>query len=228
MVSILEIAQSLFHFLTGYYFKPLSDSGLASQAMTHIIILGGGYAGVSTAHRILKHAAKTGPFKITLVSQNTDFYWSMAAPRGLVPGQFPDEKLFQPIVPGFKQYSAQKFEFILATVESVDFDAKTVDISGSSGKTTLDYDFLIIATGSHTEGNTPFKSLGSTEATKEALHDFQARVQKAHTIVVAGAGVTGVEVAGELAFEYGRSKKIILVSCTPPHDFCCDTAITSF
>ncbi|PSE44091.1 FAD-dependent oxidoreductase, partial [Acinetobacter baumannii] len=33
--------------------------------------------------------------------------------------------------------------------------------------------------------------------------------------MVVGAGPTGVETAGELAFEYGTSKKIILISGGP-------------
>ena len=36
-------------------------------------------------------------------------------------------------------------------------------------------------------------------------------MNKARTIFIAGAGVTGVEAAGELAFEYKREKEIILV-----------------
>ena len=180
--------------------------------MKNIVIFGGSYAGISTAHRILKQAAKLGPFKITLVSPNTDFYWNIASPRGLIPGQLTDEKLFQPITAGFNQYPVSQFEFVLAYAESLDVEAKVVGVSSSGGKKTLDYDFLILASGSHTKGGTPFKGLGSTEATRDALHDFQDRVRKAETIVIAGAGVTGVEVAGELGFEYGRQKKIILVS----------------
>ena len=220
MVYILRIAASVlqqfitivFHFLTGNSFQRIPPPSLTSRTMKNIVILGGSYAGISTAHRILKQATKLGPFKITLVSPNTHFYWNMASPRGIVPGQITEEKLFLPIAPGFQRHPPGRFEFILASAESLDVEAKKVEISGSTGNQTLDYDFLILATGSHTRGGTPFKGLGSTEATKEALHDFQARVKNAESIVVAGAGVTGVEVAGELAFEYGRQKKIILVS----------------
>ena len=207
--STLQIAINIFfHFLTVNYFRRIENPSLASQTMKHIVILGGSYAGISTAHRILKQAAKIGPLKITLVSPNTHFYWNMASPRGVVPGQLADEKLFQPIAAGFSKYPARQFEFILAKAESLDVKAKTVGISG--GKT-LDYDYLILATGSHTRGHTPFKGLGTTEETRDALHDFQLEVTKSKTIVVAGGGVTGVEAAGELAFEYGREKKIILV-----------------
>ena len=136
----------------------------------------------------------------------------MASSRAIVPGQFPDEKIFQPIAPGFEQYPADRFDFILASAKSLDVQTKKVGISSSTGNQELDYDFLIVATGSHMKEDTPLKGLGSTEATKKALHDFQARVKNAKTIVVAGGGVTGCEVAGELAFEYGARKEIILVS----------------
>ena len=129
-----------------------------------------------------------------------------------MPGQLPDEKLFQPIAFGFNKYPASQFEFILASAKSLGVEARQVVISGSTGDNVLDYDYLILATGSHTTGGTPFKGLGSTEATKDALHDLQARVKEAKTIVIAGAGVTGTETAGELGFEYGRQKDVVLVS----------------
>jgi NADH dehydrogenase FAD-containing subunit len=143
--------------------------------MKTVIILGASYAGISTAHRILKQATKTEPFKTTLVSPNTHFYWNMAAPRGAVPGQIPEDELFRPIAPGFEQYSASRFEFILASATGLDVDNKTVEISGSFGDKTLTYDYLILATGSRTKTDMPFKGLGSTEATKQALHDFQGK-----------------------------------------------------
>lgn len=197
-----------FHFLTSNYFRQVVNPSRASENMKHIVILGGSYAGVSTAHRFLKQAAKIGSLKITLVSPNSHFYWSMASPRGVVPGQLADEKLFQPIATGFNRYPATRFEFILAKAESVDFGVKTVGISTGE---TLDYDYLILATGSRTRGYTPFKGLGTTEGTRDALHDFQSKARKAKTIVIAGAGVTGVEAAGELADKYGLEKNIVLV-----------------
>jgi NADH dehydrogenase FAD-containing subunit len=210
--------------ITADYFQRIDQysniTAVEPLKMKNVVILGGSYAGVSTAHRILKQATKSAtaaaPFKITLVSPNSHFYWSMASPRGILPGQLSDEQIFQPIATGFKQYPASRFEFVLAHATALDFDGKAVTISdGSSGQAVarvLDYDYLILATGSHTRIKTPFKGLGSTEATKTALHDFQARIEKAKTIVVAGGGVTGVEAAGELAFQYGPQKEIILVS----------------
>ena len=128
----------------------------------------------------------------------------------MIPGQLGDSEVFLPIIAGFEHYSASQFEFIAGLAETLDVEAKTVGIS-STEKITLKYDYLILATGSHAKGEVPFKGLGSTEVTKDALHGFQERIEKAETIVVAGAGATGVEFAGELAFEYGNRKEIVLV-----------------
>src|ERR1700710_657364 len=125
--------------------------------MKSIVILGGSYAGVGIAHRILKQSTKTEPFKITIVSPTTHLYWNMASPRGIVPGQLTDEQLFQPIASGFSQYSANQFEFVVAAATGLNFDAKKVEVSGSSGNNVLDYDYLVLATGSHTREDTPFK-----------------------------------------------------------------------
>ncbi|KAI7968652.1 hypothetical protein EIK77_002245 [Talaromyces pinophilus] len=193
--------------------------------MKTILILGGSFVGVGTAHRILKQASKTGPaVKIILVSPNTHLYWNIAAPRALLPGQFTDDEIFQSIPEGFKQYSKDQFEHIVGFASSLDVANKKVEVSadaeGTKPVTTIRYDFLIIGTGSRSKEfdedvKAPVKGLGSTEATKDALHEFQELVEKSKTIVVAGAGPTGVEIAGELGYEYRKSKKIILVSVSP-------------
>lgn len=202
----------VFHFLTGFYFQRLSDTSLTPSTMKNIIILGGSYVGISTAHRILKQSANTGTVKVTLVSPNSHFYWNMASPRGLISGELVDDKLFLPTAAGFSQYKASQFEFILASAENLDIKAKKVELSSPAGNKTLEYDLLILATGSSTQGETPFKGLGSTEKTQYAIRNFQARVKEAKTIVLAGAGATGVELAGELGFKYGKQKDVILVS----------------
>ncbi|KAH9904156.1 hypothetical protein F4778DRAFT_734218 [Xylariomycetidae sp. FL2044] len=220
-----RIVTSAFHFLTANLLlrrQQLVDPSLASATMKHIVIVGGSFTGVSTAHRILKQAAKTatGPFKITLVSRDSHFYWSIAAPRAMIPGQFSDEELFLPIAPGFAQYPAGQVEFVLGSATGLDTERKQLivadasDADGSKEKK-VDYDILIIGTGSSTQGDSPLKSRGSTESTKAALHEWQDRVAKAKSIVVVGAGPTGVEIAGELGYEYGKSKEITLISSGP-------------
>lgn len=215
----LVVVWALFQRVSFVFFRTVSRQDLKQSAhnmgsgrMEHIVILGGSFGGICTAHRILKQSGKTKPFKITLVAPNTHMYWNMASPRGVIPGQLTDEQLFQPIQAGFKKYPSNQFEFVLGSAEALDVDSKVVEVASSTEKRKIHYDILIIATGSRTKEDTPFKAHGTTEAMKDAVHTLQGQVQKAKTIVVAGAGVTGVEVAGELGYVYGQEKNIILVS----------------
>ena len=67
----------------------------------------------------------------------------------------------------------------------------------------------------------PWKgSLSGYEATRDGLHKVQGQVKAAKSIVVGGAGPTGIEVAGELGFEYGKNKEITLVGAYLPIGIC--------
>ncbi len=211
--ALQNVSTAVFHLITAGYFRQIHEPSPSSHAMKNIVILGASYAGLSVAHQLLKQRGTIGPIKVTLVTPNTHLYWNIAAPRGLIPGQIADEQLFQPIAPGFEQYPSERFEFILASAEDLDVEAKKVFVfNPAAGKKTLDFDILVLATGTSLKEVVPLKSLGSTEATKVALHQLQSRVKNAKKIVVAGGGVTGCEVAGELGCEYGDQKEIVLVS----------------
>ncbi|KAG5924287.1 hypothetical protein E4U42_004704 [Claviceps africana] len=215
---------SLFHFLTLSAFRPLPSftdpaANMQDNKTTSIVVVGGSFSAVGTAHRILRKAAKTpnGPqVKVTLVSRDSHFYWNLASTRATIPGQISDDQIFRSIREGFSQYG-DKFEFVLGSATAVDAEAKSLKVTvaaadGAGHEQSVPYDVLILATGTHTKVDTPYKSTGSTEGTKDALHQLQARVKDAKTIVVAGAGPTGVEVTGELADAYGASKKIVLLT----------------
>lgn len=179
-----------------------------------VVILGAGWAGLPLAHKLLKYTlpkAKDG-LKVFLVSPNSHFYWNVAAVRGVVPGAIPDEQLFLPIELGFVQYSAENFEFVLGKAEGLDPERNTVEVTRNDGtQCSLSYDQLVIATGSQLRSNLPFKSVGAHEETLTALHSLQQQINDANSIVVAGAGPTGVETAGELAAVYGAEKDITLI-----------------
>ncbi|TGO36770.1 hypothetical protein BHYA_0115g00200 [Botrytis hyacinthi] len=190
-----------------------------------VLILGASYVGLTVAHKLLKTTLSAVPeLKIVLVSPTTHLYWNMASVRvlilfsqtatAIVPGQFGDEKMFAEIAPGFSKYPSESFEFLLGTATSMDPVAKTVTIRTTAGPDSVQsYDSLVIATGSHTIGEVPWKGAPSGyEQTKELLHKFREKVANAKTIVVGGAGPTGVETVGELGFEFGNTKDIILIT----------------
>ena len=178
-----------------------------------VVILGAGWAGLPLAHKLLKHTLPKTSLKVVLVTPNSQFFWNVAATRGLIPGEIPDDDLFLPIAPGFNRYPAEAFELVLGRAERVDETANTVSVTTNDGAARdIQYAHLVIATGSRLASGLPLKPLGSDEQTLDAWHDLQQRIASATSIVIAGAGPTGVEVAGELAAKYGSSKAITLIS----------------
>ncbi|KAL4950357.1 putative apoptosis-inducing factor [Aspergillus filifer] len=184
----------------------------------HVVIVGGSMSALATAHQILKQTNRN-QVRVTIVSRDTHFYWNIAAPRAVASAsKVPDSDIFVSIPEGFAKYPEGQFEFVLGTATGIDVTTKALRVGGG-GKGTetekqISYNVLILCTGSDTKTATPFKSRGSTEATKKALHEYQERIKAARTVLVIGGGPTGVEVAGELAFEYKGEKKIILASST--------------
>lgn len=178
-----------------------------------VVILGAGWTGLPLAHKLLKYTVpKVKELKVVLVSPNSHFFWNVAATRGIIPGDISNEKLFLPIEPAFKQYSAENFEFVLGSANDIDQAANAVNVSSTDGtQRVIHYDQLVIATGSSLSSNLPLKPKGDHESHLTAWRDLQKKVESAKTVIIAGGGPTGVEVAGELAAKYGSEKEITLV-----------------
>lgn len=213
LAALFNFLANAFHFITCEIFlEPSQNPKNMSQKPKHIVTIGGSFASVRTAHKFLQgmQNKSAGPYKVTMISRDSHFFWNLAMPRAIIPGTIPEDKLFQAIAPGFAKYG-DKFELIVATATGIDISNKQVKVYKAGQETFISYDYLLIGTGSSTKAESPFKSRGSTDATREYVHAYQKRVGEAQSIIVAGAGPTGVEVAGELADYYGNKKEISLV-----------------
>ncbi|KAI9867721.1 MAG: hypothetical protein M1813_008521 [Trichoglossum hirsutum] len=180
-----------------------------------VVILGGSYVGLATAHRLLKGTLpKVRDLQVILVSPTTHLYWNMAAPRAILPNGFKsDDEVFEPIAPAFSKYPKGSFTLIEGKAESVDPNGHTVVVSTSSGQQTYSYDQLVVATGASFANGLPYKQAGPHKEMLENLHDLRKKVADARSIALAGAGPTGVETAGELGYEYGgKGKAITLIT----------------
>ncbi|TQS31969.1 hypothetical protein Golomagni_07732, partial [Golovinomyces magnicellulatus] len=177
-----------------------------------VVILGAGWAGLPLAHKLLKYTAPKTSVRVILVSPNSHFFWNVAATRGIIPGAIPDEQLFLPIEDAFKQHPGTSFRFLLGSAQEIIPEKNSVTVRAQDGtEECLRYDQLVIATGSRMASGLPLKSLGPHETTMAAWRDLQQQIQRSKSIVIAGAGATGVEVAGELAARYGSDKTITLI-----------------
>ncbi|KAI1081634.1 FAD/NAD(P)-binding domain-containing protein [Whalleya microplaca] len=181
-----------------------------------IVVLGGAFAGLQVAHRLLKYTKPhVEDLKVILVSKNSHFFWNLASVRAVIPDLLKEEQYSAPIADGFAKYPSSAFEFVVGSAEGVDADAKTVRVSvpgSDNGERVISYDHLVLATGTRTvDASVPWKSNGTHAEIRALVSGIQDRVRAARHIVVAGAGATGVETAAELAFEF-KDKEVVLLS----------------
>ncbi|PVI03403.1 FAD/NAD(P)-binding domain-containing protein [Periconia macrospinosa] len=169
----------------------------------NIVILGGSYGGISTAHYALKHTINTLPekelYQVVLISASSQAMSRPACPRALISDDmFPQNKLFVDVPSHFSQYPESSFRFVQASVKSVDHEARTVTYSLSTGNSeTLGFYALVIATGATTKS--PLMGFNPDETSlKEAWKKFRGALSTAESIVVAGGGPTSIETAAEL------------------------------
>ncbi|NOR77095.1 MAG: hypothetical protein GQ523_01390 [Methanophagales archaeon] len=170
-----------------------------------VVVLGGGFGGVSTASELRNRSKDLG---ITLVDRKTRLEYQAAHPEILSGKVTPDETSGD-----LNKFTAKiGAEFINDTVVNIDFKAKKVK-TGKEGRE-IPYDFLVISIGAEQtffgitgaeERSCSVNTLKGAVETKNALDklDFFA---KEICIAVIGAGLTGVEVAGEL-IDYLRGKE---------------------
>lgn len=123
----------------------------------------------------------------------------------MVPGQFADDLLFRPIEPQFAQYPRETWEFVAGKAELLDPDANQLVVANNDGtRRTIQYDGLAIATGARARDGMPWKEVGTTEDTKKTLHDLQDQIKNSKSVLVAGGGASGIEIVGEIGFEYAQ------------------------
>jgi NAD(P)H-nitrite reductase large subunit len=153
-----------------------------------IVILGNGISGVTAA----RHIRKRSDDNITLVSKETDHFFSRTALMYIYMGHMSYQNT-KPYEDRF--WSQNNIDLVKDQVESVDFNAKTLILA--SGEK-LGYDKLILAVGSKPnkfgwpgqdlEGVTGMYSYQDLEA----IETFTKNIERG---VVVGGGLIGIELA---------------------------------
>lgn len=187
--------------------------------MMRVVVLGAGYAGYSVARRLGKALGQEGAAHITLVNAhgyhvfNTELH-KVAA--GTISPQQVSVALDEGLPKGV--------HLEIGLVTSISPEEHTVSLDGGRE---LAYDRLVVALGSAPEywgvpGLREY-SLGLTglsaavemkERIVDATNRAKAEGRQAH-VVIGGGGLTGVELAGELAHKLMRGHKITLVEAGP-------------
>lgn len=153
-----------------------------------VVIVGGGYAGVLAANRVAGKLRRDA--RVVLVSDRDELVHrvrlhEMAA--GTNDTRYPLARML-----------SSRVEHVRARVARIDAPARRALLEDGGA---LDYDFLIYAVGSGPG------AAGSPVASPEAAQAFAAQLRAlpdGATIAVIGGGLTGIELASEIADAYPR------------------------
>jgi NADH dehydrogenase len=175
--------------------------------MKKVLIIGGGFGGIRTALALEKR--RIPDLKIILVSDRTNFEYHATLYR-IVTGRSPLEAC----IPLRDIFAGKDIEAVEDTVEAVDLGGKTA--RGTSGSSYA-FDFLVLALGSETsyfgvsgleEYSFGFKSIDEAIRLRDHIEkmfadcagtgDATHKLCALHFAIV-GGGMSGVELAGELA-----------------------------
>ena len=189
--------------------------------MKDILILGGGYGGIAA----LKKLSGRKGITITLIDQHP-YHFLQTEGYSLIAGTLPFDNTIVNLYSLCQSYG-ENVSFIHNGVSNIDLDRKCVYIEQ---KEQIFYDYLIIATGSVTRfmdsiGGLQNCSFG-IKSLRGAFHMKQffeqelfARLEnhkhaKEHfSIVIGGAGLTGVEIAAEMQHYFNRYYKSNTLAC---------------
>jgi len=181
--------------------------------MKKIIIAGCGFAGISAFYKLSSFKEKLD-LDITLINDKGEAHFLPVLPDCLGRNINPNHLVFDLMSLGKKN----SFNFIKDKVTSVDLASKTV----RTRTLALEYDYLIIASGSETNfyGNNEVKKRAfKLDDASDAAALKKALDEKSYdSYLIAGAGYTGVEVATNLRVYLKKrniDKRIILVERAP-------------
>jgi len=165
----------------------------------HVIIIGSGVAGISFAE---KYRTLTADADITLITQENDGYYS----RPLLSRGFTKDDIEQSII--LKSFDKLRDSHITVLsdthVTAISRANKTLTVCHAEQEQTLNYDKLIIATGSKAFIPPPYRPFSELFFCLNSLSDLKnlrrirATFPKPHWAII-GGGLIGCEVASDLA-----------------------------
>ena len=184
--------------------------------MTKVLIIGGGYGGL----RAIETLAKYKDLEVTLVDKNPYHYLQTEA-YGYIAGKIDINNITIDLKTwclGFDRVT-----FIQHEVETLDIQNKSVTINNEI----LTYDYVVVATGARTNFFTFIEGLREhTYGVKKLFRAFNFRKEfeniiyrklqneasyskNSLNIAIGGAGLSGVEVAAEMAYVINNYAKTI-------------------
>ena len=156
--------------------------------MQHIVIIGNGIAGITTA----RHIRKRSDDKITIISGETDHFYSRTALMYIYMGHMKYEHT-KPYEDWF--WTKNRLDLVKDWVTNIDFDRKELQLEKSSP---IQYDKLVLATGSKSNKfGWPGQDLNGVQGlyNMQDLEQMEKNTKDIDHAVVVGGGLIGIEMA---------------------------------
>ncbi|MCG7530295.1 FAD-dependent oxidoreductase [Psychrobium sp. MM17-31] len=162
---------------------------------TQVLIIGGGFAGVSTAQALANKGIDT-----LLVDKKDYFEVTFATLRNIAAPHKTNNS------PRKTYQSFLKGNFIQAAVTYLDTNSAQLD-----NGTTITFDKVVIASGTRYPTLSAAKSNNALaiEQRNQEMLSYHQKLQQANSILIIGGGIVGVELAGEIA-DSMPNKKVTL------------------
>jgi NADH dehydrogenase len=165
-----------------------------------VVVLGSGYGGAGAVKSL--QSALNGEADITWIS-DVDYHLVLHESHRCIRDPSIKEKVAVPI----EEIKSPTTEFVRGRVVDVEIDERTVHLDDG---TTLDYDYVLVAIGSQTaffgiEGLQEYAHTLKCLDDALGIHEDLARAAEEATpedpaqVVVGGAGLSGIQTAGEVA-----------------------------
>ena len=177
---------------------------------THVVILGGGFAGVTTAEHLEKRFRDDRAVSFTLISETNSWLFTPMLVEVATSGLEPTH-ISAPL-----RTSLNRTHVLRSRITSIDLDCRRIGVNDEGPRAGLFYDHLVLALGSvsNYSGNTAvaenaleFKTLSDAMRIRNHVIDVferadaepgRERRRALLTFAVAGGGFSGAELAGGL------------------------------
>lgn len=166
-----------------------------------VVVLGAGYAGAGAVKRF-ENEVDAGEANLTWVSEQ-DYHLVLHEVHRVIRNPAVESKVAIPV----SEIKSSSTDFVQDRVTGVDTDERTVQVEDGDD---VDYDYLLVALGSATafygiegleEYSHTLKSLDDARAIHEDVKEAAAEASRTDPaqVVVGGAGLSGIQTAGEIA-----------------------------
>lgn len=183
-----------------------------ARALSRVVIVGGGFAGLTAARRFERLALRGVPVDVTLASESNFLLFTPMLAE-VASGALEPAHISAPV-----RASVTHTRFRRGVVQDIDIDGRAVELVNESGEVDwVPFDHLVLAVGSVpsflglpgvAEHATTLKDLGDAVALREKVIGLLERADQSAsdpvgrerllTFVVAGGGFAGTEVIAEL------------------------------